>query len=356
MLLVAALVSLASLDVVGADAKLFVDTSKIQGIESVDLFPSYQGPLPSEPTLIDAGLGPAPFFLYTVPDLGFAYEIAVISNVVDRRVFYPIFVLLDENRRAVKELRLPALTESKPFERIAVPFRVPVDVTVRYLAITTDPSLYGKPIAHTAFSTSTVPIYSGNSVIYVPGPSTPYNVELVFSDAPNLEIRIPTPHETSPTKVQKGYFTDFGVTFGGDRVASNPDGDAYNAGSGAVIGLGYSEPIAFHHEWHWRIGGAFRYQGGDGTSQGILLNGSIVYARRLGNLGVGVYGDLHNEVKATDGTRTEFKDAAGLMLFGEWRVNDQFNLGARYVKIDYESTTGTTYSGDQGALYVLVWF
>lgn len=344
-----------------ADApRLLVNNDEINRVAATKLNPGYQGTVTISPTMLDAGLGPSPFFLFEVPSLGHPYELVFVSSVVNAKIFYPIFVLLDSSKHPIQELRLPMDPINQPNDKIQATFRIPVSVGVRYLAVTTDPSLFGKGIEHTKTSSATLPVYTGSTMIYVPGPTTTQRVQLTISDDPHMVVRVPETDEYSAMRAQAGVFANIGVMFGGERVANNPTGDAYNAGSGAVFELGYAHTIAAQNAWLWRVGGGPRYQGGQGSSEGLIFNGAVVRAFALGdflgNIGAGVYGDMLNKVSSADGKSTEFKDAAGPMAFIEWRAADQFNFGLRFASINYESTKGVSYSGNQGGLYLGLWF
>ena len=62
------------------------------------------------------------------------------------------------------------------------------------------------------------------------------------------------------------------------------------------------------------------------------------------------------KINPANGRSTEFKDTAGPMAFMEWRAADQFNFGLRFASLNYESTRGASYSGNQGGLYLGMWF
>jgi len=344
-----------------ADApRLLINNSEISRIAATKLPPGYQGAVAIYPTMLDAGLGRSPLFLFEVPALGHPYELIVVSNVFNSKIFYPIFVLLDSGKRPMQELRLPVELINQPNDIMQATFHIPMSVGVQYLAVTTDPSLYGKSIEHAKSSSATLPVYTGSTLIYVPGPSTTQRMQLIISDEPNLALRVPEADEYSTSRKQVGIYSNIGVMFGGERVASNPTGDAYNAGSGAVIELGYAQSIAAQNSWFWRVGGGPRYQGGEGSNRGWVINGAVAHAFTLGNVavnaGAGIYSDMLNKINPANGRSTEFKDTAGPMAFMEWRAADQFNFGLRFASLNYESTRGASYSGNQGGLYLGMWF
>jgi len=98
---------------------------------------------------------------------------------------------------------------------------------------------------------------------------------------------------------------------------------------------------------------AFRYQGGDGSNSGVVLEGAVIYefSRNL-SAGVGFHGDFESETETADNQTIEFEDSFGPMALVHWDSDFNWGLGAKYIQIEYETTDGVEYDGDQVTLFV----
>ena len=155
----------------------------------------------------------------------------------------------------------------------------------------------------------------------------------------------------------KNPFMGLGVWFGGDKVANNPDGDNYDAGSGAIMELGaFYQPFQNMEIMH-RNSVAYRYQGaktGKGESSGVVLETSLSKEWTNIGLGAGFHVDLMNQVSDTDGNKTKFKNSIGPVIYAEWVASEKLNFVFRYLMVDYEAEDGTGFSGNQFGVFLLV--
>lgn len=148
---------------------------------------------------------------------------------------------------------------------------------------------------------------------------------------------------------------ELGTSFGGEEVAENDNGglggDNYNAGGGAILAI--TGDFAMSERLNARALAGYRYQGGDGSNSGVVLEGSAVY--QIADeffAGVGFHGDMANEVETATGETIEFETAIGPMVMAEWLFTPQLGLGTKYIQMDYETNNGVAYEGDQGTIYV----
>jgi hypothetical protein len=149
-------------------------------------------------------------------------------------------------------------------------------------------------------------------------------------------------------------YMDFGVWFGGDLVATNPDGDDYKAGSGAVLALGIENAV-INKRYANRTSFGVRYQGaqsGKGENSGLVLESSLLKKFNSVSIGAGLHYDFQNSVSDTYGNKTNFKNSIGEFAYIEWVVNEKVSMSVRYLLMDYESDNGVPYAGDQAGLVV----
>lgn len=329
------------------------------GYHFTQLEEGFQGELSSPAVTIDLGQGERPAYLYALPLYNSEHIIKLSSKIKADEFFYPILLVLNKdfklNRYIQKDLRI----RNFGFDNFGFKSELKVTEEDRYIVIMTIPELIGKSLAFTRTRTSSIPVNS-TGTIFVPGPSTTQYERARFSSTPHINVMIPVPGNPEPIKRHTGFYFDLGATSGGDKVANNTtidpntgdNGDAYNAGGGALFGAGYSQPISAKYNLLSRGYLGYRYQGGDGTNQGVILEGSLVFTQQYYNLGIGLYGDLNNSVKLPEGGKVNFKDAFGTSLFVEYRAADNFIFGLRFVAIDYESKSGDEYDGTQAGIYM----
>lgn len=145
------------------------------------------------------------------------------------------------------------------------------------------------------------------------------------------------------------YHFDFGTWFGGDKLAQNPSGDDYKAGSGALLGLGLDWQFNKEHQIFFRNNIGYRYQGAKTGSGG---NRGIVYETALGkqigqfNLVGGLHLDLEAVTKDQYGNRMEYDNAVGPYIGLEHMTFGNWGFGIKYLIQDYKLSNGTEVSGN----------
>lgn len=151
------------------------------------------------------------------------------------------------------------------------------------------------------------------------------------------------------------YQFDFGTWFGGDKLAQNPGGDDYKAGSGAVFGLGLDWRFNKQHDLFLRNNIGYRYQGaksGSGGNRGIVYETALVKGIGQINLVGGFHLDFDAVTKDQSGNRLEYDDAVGQYVALEHMTFDTWGFGLKYLFQEYELSDGTTVSGDQFGIFL----
>ena len=148
-------------------------------------------------------------------------------------------------------------------------------------------------------------------------------------------------------------YVDIGVTFEGETVAVNPDGDDYKAGSGVLIGGGLRYTLFNETEILHLNEVAVRFQGaksGKGENRGIVLQSYLLKKWKNVGVGGGLYLDLANQVSDSVGNKTKFNNSLGEFVSVEWVVIPEFSFVLKYVAIDYETTEGVGFDGNHWVL------
>lgn len=151
------------------------------------------------------------------------------------------------------------------------------------------------------------------------------------------------------------YHFDFGTWFGGDKLAQNPDGDDYKAGSGAVLGLGIDWELNQQHELFFRNNLGYRYQGaksGNGGNRGVVFETALVKQINQFNLVGGLHIDLNAVTKDYTGNRLEYDNAVGQYLGIEHMTFETWGFGIKYLVQEYELSNGAKVSGNQFGLFL----
>ena len=151
------------------------------------------------------------------------------------------------------------------------------------------------------------------------------------------------------------YAWDFGTWFGGDKIATNPDGDNYNAGSGGAFDFGLSYKFSDAYALSFRNTVGYRYQGaktGKGGNRGFILETSLVKEFGLFKVGAGFHGDFKNYAKDHSGLKTQLKDEIGPFVFVEYMAFDTWGFSVKYHALDYVSEAGRSFSGKQAGLFL----
>jgi len=335
---------------IGVDFKAYDYTPLAEG---------YQGDLFSKPTTFNFIKGSTPAYLFKLPTYGSDHTMEISSEIKNQEFFYPIFLVLDKDFEVTRTIQDKLRIQNIGLYKNGFKSELLVKPGDNYLVIMTSPALIGKTLAFNTQSTSYIPA-NPSGTIYVPGPTSYQIEEALFSYTPSVKLRVPVAGNYSPIKRHTGWYFDLGATSGGDKVATNTtidplsgdNGDPYNAGGGAIFGFGYSHPISAYYNLVGRSYAGLRYQGGEGTNQGVILQASLLFTQKVFNVGIGLYGDINNSVEFPNGKKAEFKDTFGPSLFVEYRASDNFLFGLRVVSLDYQSKEDVDYSGDQAGIYM----
>lgn len=154
------------------------------------------------------------------------------------------------------------------------------------------------------------------------------------------------------------FYMEIGTTFGGDNIAENDDGgrggDDYHAGGGAVLGAGIIIDIADNYKYQARTLVAYRYQGGDGSNSGVVVESLLAY-RVLDSMtvGAGIHADFANKIKTVDDETIKFDDSIGGMFMLEWSSTPTMSLGAKYILSEYKSNS-EVFDGNQLGVYLQI--
>jgi len=157
-------------------------------------------------------------------------------------------------------------------------------------------------------------------------------------------------HAESESTLFDHPFYGLGLWFGGDTVAINPGGDDYDAGSGAVMSIGFSNKLIESVGLISRNSIAYRYQGariGKGENSGVILETEILKEWKLFGMGVGLHADFMNQVLDAEANKTTFNNSFGPTVFAEWIMGRRLKFVLKYLFVDFETDQGIIYSGDQ---------
>ncbi len=337
---------------VGIDFKQYKYTPLAEG---------FQGNLFSKPVTVNFTEGSSPAYLFKLPAYSSDHTMEISSEIKNQEFFYPVFLILNENFEVTRSVQKNLRIKNIGFYKNGFKSELLVKSGDSYLVIMTSPALIGKTLAFNTQSTSYLPA-NPSGTIYVPGPTSYRIEEALFSYSPSVKLRVPVAGNPHPIIRHTGWYFDLGATSGGDKVATNTtidplsgdNGDPYNAGGGAIFGFGYSHPLSARYNLVSRTYAGLRYQGGEGTNQGIILQASLLFTQKNFNVGAGLYGDINNSVEFPSGEKAEFDNAFGPSLFVEYRASDNFLFGLRVVSLDYQSKEDVDYSGDQAGIYMTI--
>ncbi len=329
--------------------------------EYTPLAEGFQGDLFSKPVTFNFSTGSTPAYLFKLPTYDSDHTIEISSKINNKEFFYPVYLMLNEKFEVTRTIHDKLRIQNIGFYKNGFKSELLVKPSDLYLVIMTSPALIGKTLAFNTQSTSYIPV-NPSGTIFVPGPTSYHIEEALFSYTPYVELKVPVSGNSYPIKRHTGWYFDLGATSGGDKVATNTtidplsgdNGDPYNAGGGAIFGFGYSHTLSARYNLVSRTYAGLRYQGGDGTNQGIILQASLLFTQKDFNVGAGLYGDINNSVEFPSGEKAEFKDSFGPSLFVEYRASDNFLFGLRVVSLDYQSKDKIDYAGDQAGLYMTI--
>ena len=162
----------------------------------------------------------------------------------------------------------------------------------------------------------------------------------------------------SAEEIEQSYhfYADAGVAFGGDTVAQNDNGgrggDNYAAGGGAVFAAGVAINLMNLDKVQIRSSLGYRYQSGDGSNKGIVVEGSLFYSVSDSiSIGAGVYADISSETQTREGEIIKFDNSIAPMALIEWSDSPAIALGLKYINAEYTTDT-KVYDGNQVAVYI----
>lgn len=335
------------------DPVIKIPKSKLSSVARESLQYGDQRKLQVQTFKIDIGYGIAKSFLLELPPSQGNSDpkfLRLASLVEENKFYFPFFITLDDSLNFLDIVKESiALTGGNSHQQLGQEYDIPIHEEVKYLLITTDPSLQGKRFDHLLESSNTTAIYSGSTVVYIPSSTIYRNQNILFGDDPQFKILVPTKSRNTPLKREKGIYLGFGVSFGGERVADNPSGDDYRAGGGAIFNLGYSS-IIFHSDFVARYGLGFRYQGsrdGDARNIGFFGEASVTHQTKFINFGIGLHSDFGNSIRNLEGNEFDFKTSIGPKFLMEYRLEGIGNMGLEYLLMDYETKDGIEYGGNR---------
>ncbi len=307
----------------------------------------FQGMLTGEAVRLTLPTGTSVAYFYQLPEYNDIHTVVLQSTLKAGAVFYPVVAILDREFNVKRVIKPHARIESLGMNKFGFDLDFPIWPDEPYMVLTTDPELLDQQGYYTSSTSAMTPVYLGTTTVYVQGSTQEVLRRGRLTTEPHVQLMLPYEGNARPYVRQQGWLFEFGVTTGGDKVYANPDGDPYNVGGGAIVGLGYAQQLFDSPHWLSRYSLGMRYQGGQGSSSGVVFKSGLVYAYRHLNIGAGVYVDLFNESKSIMGETTGFDDSVGGMVFVELRASDYLNIGLQYIDIDYKSQEGVPFDGRQ---------
>jgi len=278
-----------------------------------------------------------PYLAFELPPSDSDYTIAISSKVVSGAVFVPHAIQLDNEFNILESTVLFEKPHNYRMSAQTIELELLISQQSQYLILTTLADYEQIQIAGRESNNLLIPTTTGDTTIYTKI-QTGYQVSYTkLSGTPDLVIHLPQAGRDSPVVDFSGWFLEMGSNFGGETVAVNPKGDNYSAGGGALLGMGYSKLLRIN-QFHFnpRIQLAYRYQGGDGSASGVVLQGLVAKTFPKFILGAGFYLDMNGKVKSAVGETTQFNNAMGAQAIVEFRASDYVNLYLRLLSIDYQ--------------------
>lgn len=297
--------------------------------------------------------GNSPYYAFKLPSIKIAKTLNLSSIYSDKKVFYPIVILLDADHQ-VRTVSYPEVKVSNMgFANDAIRLNIEVTPEDAYLLVTSKPEMFNQGFINISQQRSSSTVMVNNTVYYTPVTSQLVADQYFFSDQGKLEIITARKSELRPVRRHLGGFSSIGASAGGQLVAKNPEGDNFNAGGGAILTLGYAKRLSFTESAQVRGSLGYRIQGGN---QGVIVQANVLQEFDSISLGGGLYMDLLNSVKHPEGGVTKFENAAGYQLVADYKAGEFFAFTLRYVFIDYESKQGVAFEGEQVAFDMMMYF
>ncbi len=306
--------------------------------------------------MANIGYGAAPVILVRLPVIEKTKTALLSSYEVSGGFFYPIIVFADEHLKPLHEVRRFPDVHKTSYAGVKQEFELELYPEYRYLIITTDPELAGKELDYSFRQGTSSSMYINGYIVPVASGSYTITNSVKYGTEAKLHLSIPRSRQKRAQRNQDGFYINFGVNFGGETAAYNPDGDQYNVGGGAILGLGFAWQPLIDSNIILRLSGGFRIQGGDGGNEGKIID--IAALSDIGPLylGGGMHWDRDSRITNTDGFTTQFKPASGPTAFIEYKQSDTLNLRLMYTHISYESEFGEVFVGNTITLDMNLWF
>lgn len=302
-----------------------------------------------KPFKMNIGYGEANCLLFEIPELrNDSLTLEFKSLVYKSQIFYPIFIKLNDKYEVQEVIMGNLEIEGSELYGMYDESIINIDKTTRYILITTDTALVSKSMTHVYETQSSTAIYTGSTPIFIPVSSIA-SKEIIMSDTPRLLVWVPFAKNRKIFKRENGIYWGLGASFGGEKVADNPNGDNYRAGGGAIITLGYTHSI-LSSNFVGRYGAGFRYQGnkdGDARNLGYLSEVILTYQTRYVNLGIGGQIDMGNSTRDMEGNIFKFETAAGPKFVLEGRYEGILSVGLEYILMNFSTTENRDYKGNR---------
>lgn len=266
------------------------------------------------------------------------------SLVEEQTVFYPAVILLDAQFDALEIYNNPVLISDTSSRNEGVYLQLEVDPETRYLVVFTDAEWLGRTLTQ---QPQTKRLIIGDS--YVTDQTVLQQGSYLTTDTPTLKLAIPARTESAPNYLHRGWEIGLGMDFGGDKVAENKQGEPYNAGAGAILYGGYAIPASRRIETRARLG--ILYQGGEGNSQGLVMQLDAGYHYPRWAAGAGLHIDIAHSIKDRDGTRTALDNTLSPRLFIEYKVTREMRFELAYKSATYHSDR-QTFNGDSLGVFM----
>ena len=149
----------------------------------VEINEGHFGDIKMRPKLRNIGRGLAPINFYSLPDYNSPNELILTTIVEDKKVFYPLVILLNEDYQPTSIIdKQVSLHRVNQYE---------VSASIRYMLITTDPSLYGDQLKYRRLTTSMVRMYNGERYRYVPVTTGTHDVDVVIANSGRIALSVP---------------------------------------------------------------------------------------------------------------------------------------------------------------------
>lgn len=293
-----------------------------------------------------------PYFALELPDRDNNYALSIASHVVDKGLFLPSLVFLDGSRKPIRSVSAVGVVRKEGMSRLVSRKDIPVPNGARYVIVTTTNQQLEQSLSYSEKITAPIVIPASSAVVAVPVGESKF--QFSASLQPHLEITMPANGRNKSVQRLTGWYLGLGSAFKEESIANNPNGDNYGAGSGGMILLGRSMPLAFSTtQVNVRLAGGIRYQGGDGENIGFIAQGIVLKLFGSISVGAGLHIDSGGSVTNTAGFKRSLKPVIVPKLYLDWSTTEKLSLGATLIGAnEYEDkATGDVFSGPKFGVY-----